>query len=341
MMFDNREELKTITGEILESDKKLIDLIPQAQALREFFEGITHFSIDPLRDIATGQTRLDSGLAISPTLAAMCVREAFRTIAFIRGLAEAIEDTLRPDRPVRVLYAGCGPYALLAVPLMTVFSPEQVRFTLLDIHQESVDSVLHLIETLGFSSHIECAICADATRYEIPVSNRPDVIVSETMAVCLHNEPQVSIARQLLTQAPEARLVPQSISVGVCMLDWSKEHVLMPADHVGEIPAPKRDRIHLGRIFELDAAGIHGWKSIDGDRLPAGLVRIPDSLDNRYRPYLMTRIAVYGKNRLQDYDSSLTIPQPLAGRPTFTGGEALQFHYRLGANPELKYEVLR
>lgn len=340
-MVADKDELEDITREILEPDRELIDLIPQANALTKFFESITQFSIDPTRDIGAGGSRLDSGLAISPTLAAMCVREQFRTLAFIRGLAGAIEDTLRPDRPVRVLYAGCGPYALLAVPLMTVFSPRQVRFTLLDIHQECVDDAVSLIQSLGVASHINGAVCADATLYEIPAEEKPDIIVSETMAVCLHNEPQVSIARHLLTQAPEAKLVPQSVSVGLCMLDWSKEHILVPTDHVGEIPAPKRDRIHLGRIFELNAAGIHGWGDIDGDRLPAGLVRIPDSLDSRYRPYLMTRIAIYGKNRLQDYDSSLTIPQPLPGRPTLTGGEALQFYYRLGANPELGYEVLR
>ena len=101
----------------------------------------------------------------------------------------------------------------------------------------------------------------------------------------------------------------------------------------------KRDRIHLGKIFELDAANIRSWQGIDDDHLPAGRVRIPESLDSRYRPYLMTRIEVFGESRLQDYDSSLTIPQPLYGRPVFSGGERLQFYYKLGANPGLGYEV--
>lgn len=341
MMIYDRDELETITRGILEPDRALCELVPQAQALREFFEGMAHFSIDPTGDTGAGQTRLDCGLAISPMFAAMCLREAFRTLAFIRGLAEAIEDAMQPERPVRVLYAGCGPYALLAVPLMTIFPPEQVKFTLLDIHQQCVDDAMSLIHSLGLSPYIDSAVCADATLYTIPATEKPDVIASETMAVCLHNEPQVSIARHLLTQAPEARMVPQSVSVEVCMLDWAKEHVLVPSDYIGEIPAPQRDRIHLGKIFELDGASIRSWQLNNSDRLPAGRVQIPESLENRYRPYLMTRIAVYGKHRLLDYDSSLTIPRALRVKPALTGGEILQFHYQLGSNPELRYEVLR
>jgi len=338
-MNSDLNELKKITLEILNPGKALIDLIPQAAALRDFFERRTHFRIDRERDIAAGETRLDNGLAISPTLAAMCLREPFRTLAFIRGLNEAIRDAMRPGLPVRVLYAGCGPYALLALPLMTVFSREQLVFALLEIHPESLDRALALIDSFGFAHYLESAVCTDATRYQIAADSKPDVIVSETMAVCLHNEPQVAIARHLLTQAPDARMVPQSVSVEACLLNWSKEHVIMPADHAGDIPLPERDRICLGKIFELDSANIRSWEKIEGDRLPAGSVNIPLLLESRYQPYLLTRIVVYGNTCLHDYDCSLTVPQRLSVNPTFAGGEALQFNYKLGSYPELVYEV--
>ncbi len=339
-MPDARKELEAIIREVLAPGKELTDLIPQASALRALFERLTQFSIDPTRDIAAGETRLDSGLAISPTLAAMCIREPFRTLAFLRGLAEAIGDSLRPDRPVCVLYAGCGPFALLAVPLMTVFSREQAMFTLLDVHQECIDTASVLVESLGLCSHLDGMICGDAAHYMIPADGRPDIIVSETMAVCLQNEPQVAIARNLVGQAPEALMIPQSVSVTVCLLDRSKEHVLMPADYVGEIPMPERDRVQLGGIFELDAASIRNWCGVAGERLPAGRVRLPKSPDDRYRICLMTGIEIYGKHRLRDYDSSLTIPQPLRGRSESLGGKSLQFYYKLGASPGLGYEVL-
>lgn len=334
------DELGRIAREIVAPEKELGDLVPQASALRDLFERLADFRSDRERDIADGQTRLDDGLAISPTLAAMCIRELFRTLAFIRGLHDAINDAASDTahRPVRVLYAGCGPYALLAVPLMTVFSREDVVFTLLDIHPECLEQARALTDLFGLAHYLDDSICADATRYRIPADKTPDVIVSETMAVTLHNEPQVAIARHLLTQVPGARMVPRSVSVEVCLLDWSREHVSMPADHTGEFPEPDRDRIYLGKIFELDAANIRSWEGIEGDTLPAGKVNIPSPLASRYRPHLLTDIIVYGKHRLQNYDCSLTLPQRLRGN--IEAGDELQFCYRLGNHPGLVHEVV-
>lgn len=332
-----KDELKCLAAQILSSDKELKDLIPQAMALRDLFEKRTNFRIDPQQNIAAGQTRLASGLAISPALAAMCIRELFRTLAFVRGLHEAINAVAKPQCPVRVLYAGCGPYALLALPLMSMLSRERVVFTLLDIHQECLDKARLLIDSFGLGHYVEAYVCADATRYQIPKDKLPDVIVSETMAVALHNEPQVTIARCLLAQAPSALLVPQSVSVEVCLINWSREHVLMPADYVGEFPEPDRDRIHLGKIFDLDTVSIKAWEDIAGEILPAGKVKMPLALALKYKPYLLTNIVVYGRHRLQDYDSSLTAPQRLRGK--IGAGDELRFHYRLGSNPQLICET--
>lgn len=331
-------ELRRIGHALLAPGRTLMDLMPEAAALRDMLERRTGFRIDPDKDLAAGQSRLDSGLAISPTLAAMCIRELFRTAAFIRGLGQAIGDALQLDRPARVLYAGCGPYATLALPLMAVYPPEQAVFTLLDIHRDCLDSAAALISSFGLSEAVEAYECTDAARYRIPEGAKPDVIVSETMAVCLHNEPQVMIARNLLAQAPAARLVPRSVRVDAYTLDPGREHLLLPADHAGPIPEPQRDRIPLGKIFELDIENIHAWNGETGARLPAGRVRIPAPMAPRHRPYLLTHIEVYGNIRLQDYDCSLTPPQRLPG--DFRGGEELQFHYHLGNNPELRYEVM-
>lgn len=332
-----KDELKCLATQILAYDKELKDLIPQASALRDLFEKRTNFCIDPQRSIGAGQTRLESGLAISPALAAMCIRELFRTLAFIRGLHEAINDAAKSHRPVRVLYAGCGPYALLALPLMSVLPRECVVFTLLDIHQECLDKARGLIDSFGLGHYADDYVCADATRYQIPTDRLPDVILSETMAVALHNEPQVTIARHLLAQAPSALMVPHSVSVEACLINWSREHVFMPADFVGDFPEPHRDRIHLGKIFELDAANIKAWEGIAGDILPAGKINMPSALERKYKPYLLTNILVYGRHRLQNYDCSLTAPQRLRGK--IAEGDELQFHYQLGSNPQLNYKV--
>lgn len=335
-MNDDLLKLKQITRTILNPEKQLKDLIVEAQELRDLFEGLTNFQIHPEEGIGAGETRLQSGLAISPTTAAMCIRELFRTCAFIRGLGEAIRDSMHSKQPVRVLYAGCGPYALLAVPLMTAFSKEQVVFTLLDVHRQCLDDAKKLIDSFGLSGYVDDYLCVDATSYRIPDDKKPDVIVSETMSVALHNEPQVSIARNLLSQVSSAKMVPQQISVELCLVNGAKEHVFMPADFVGEFPEPERDRIYLGNVFELSVPSIQGWDKIDGDRLPASRIKIPSPINRKYRLHFLTKITVYKQTRLDDYDCSLTMPKPLRGE--IQGGEMLQFYYRLGNHPELRYD---
>lgn len=334
------ENLKSIAKNILDPVNTLADLIPHIDGLRGLLEKRTLLKLVPEMNLGEGRTMLDSGMAISPLMAAFCAREVFRSAAFIKGAGEAVQDAVRGDRPVRVLYAGCGPFALLALPLMAVFSERQVLFTLIDIHPESLRCAQHLIEGFGFSGHVVDYVCTDATRYQIPPDSIPDVIISETMNACLGKEPQVSIARHLLAQAPEALMVPKAVSVEACLLNPSKEHAPVNATQPEKLIEPARDRIYLGKIFELDAETIRQWASITADRLPAASIKIPLPLPDRYQLRLLTRITVYGQTGLQDYDSSLNLPQRLPGKPSFAGGETLQFHYKLGAYPGLGYEVI-
>ena len=334
------EKLKDISRDILEPKNTLVDLIPRIVELKDLLEKYTLLKMTPEVSLTEGRTLLDSGMAVSPLVAAICAREVFRSAAFIKGVGAAVQDAAHNDRPVRVLYAGCGPFALLVLPLMALFSPQQVVFTLIDIHPESLRCVRHLIDDFGFSGHVVEYVCADASHYEIPPDSIPDVIVSETMNVCLGKEPQVSIARRLLAQAPNARMVPEAVSVEVCLLDPLKEFAPIDPAQEGQFIEPVRDRIYLGKVFELDAQNVKRWADITEDSLPAASITVPDSVLQRYQMRLLTRIVVYGQIRLDDYDSSLNLPQRLPGKPTFAGGEILQFHYKLGAYPGLDFEVV-
>lgn len=334
------ENLRRIAQDILDPINTLADWIPRIGELRTLLEKRTLLKLVPEVNLSEGRTMLDSGMAVSPLMAAFCAREVFRSAAFIRGAGEAVQDAARDYRPVRVLYAGCGPLALLALPLMAVFSERQVVFTLIDIHPESLRCAQHLIDGFGFSGHVVEYVCEDATRYQIPPGSTPDVIVSETMNVCLGKEPQVSIARHLLAQAPDALMVPKAVTVEACLLDPAKEQAPVGLMQEGKFVEPVRDRVYLGKIFELDAQSIRQWASITADRLSAASIKIPEPLPERYQLRLLTRIVVYGQTCLQDYDSSLNLPQRLPGKPKFAGGETLQFYYKLGTYPGLGYEVM-
>jgi hypothetical protein len=334
-MMDDRAALHALAREIADPGRARDGLVGEATALWRLLERLTLLSPESQPDLGANQTRTGAGLAISPAKAALCAREPFRTIAFIKGLAAAIAQVRRPGRPVRVLYAGCGPFATLALPLMTLLDAQDAVFTLVDIHAASLDSARALVEGLGLASHVAGYVLADACTLRLPTDALPDVIVSETMNAALRSEPQVAIARNLATQAPAALLVPQSVTVDACLLRLGKEFApaLEGPDAVPQ-PAP-RERIALGRVFELSAAAISAWGTMEGMHLPAATVRIPAEVPAGMQPRLLTKIVTFGPHTLDDYESSLNQPQHFPGRPALAGGERLQFAYRVSEEPGL------
>jgi predicted RNA methylase len=326
-------DLKRIAAAILASGPDLHDAFLPTEELRKMAERLSGVDFSGNADSGVGQSNLSNGLAISPMMAAWCARESLRSAAFIQGAGAALEQAARncAGRPLRVLYAGCGPFALLVLPLMALWPASFARFTLLDIHREALDYARTLVSAVGLDDRVEAWVEADATAYRIDPAAPPDVIISETMTAALAREPQVAIARHLLAQAPGALMVPASVRVD-CML----------CDHVKEKPndiAPQRDRIHLGKVFELNAASIALWSEADGP-LPGGSVTLPPVLEPRYHLRLMTHIDVFNGIVLADYACSLNTPRFLPGKPAFQGGEALEFSYRLGADPGIDFRVL-
>ena len=203
------EEFKRLTVEALTHDGPRGILAGIVGELVEILESAADFQIDSRLDITEGETPSGEGLAISPTQAAMCAGEFQRTAIFLRGLHDAIACVIKAtsQESVRVLYAGSGPYATLAVPLMTVFPPEAVRFTLLDIHPVSIEYVKSVVRRLGLVDSVDAYVVADACDYTIPADSIPHIVLSETMSAALENEPQVAIMRNLLGQAPDAIIV--------------------------------------------------------------------------------------------------------------------------------------
>lgn len=328
---DDRKRLRRLAGEILDARRPSHSLGSEVTELIRLLRGLAPFQIDPNRDISDGETRSEQGLALSPTMAAMCAEDLGRTVVFIRGLHDAVHDQVHrsPGPPTRVLYCGCGPYALLALPLMATAPLGEVRFTLLDIHEQSVDSARALIDKLGYSDCVSGYEVTDAGRYQIPPNEAPDVIIMEIMNACLEKEPQVPITRHLLGQVPQARLVPESVRVEARLVNLSHEFSAV------DQPQRRRDRISLGTVFELSAETVEAWSHLGNDRLPASSIEIPANLEDCYAPMLFTIVQVHGDWSLSDYDSGLTVPRPLPFIGPVAAGGRIDFHYRLGHNPAL------
>ncbi len=331
--FTSLGTLRDLAREIVSPTRDRDSLNPEAVALSRLLEQLTGLTPETQPLLSADETSTGSGLAISPIKAALCAREPLRTVTFIRGLAAAIDQARVSHGTVRVLYAGCGPFATLALPLMTLLDARQVRFTLLDIHSASLDSARRLIDSLGLQALVADYVLADACTLQLDAAALPHVIVSETMNAALRSEPQVAIMRHLAMQAPQALLVPQSITVEACLLRPGKE--LPPPVEPGMPLLPvQRQRLPLGPVFRLDAAAIEAWRGLTGP-LPAGTVQLPSPLPADMQARLLTRIVAFGPHWLDDYESSLNQPQHLPGRPALTGGEQLRFVYCGGAEPGL------
>lgn len=331
---------KHVHPELCELAKSILNEPFQHETMANYARLLeTHalFKLDPNQDLGEGGTYLTTGLAVSPAMAARCANEAVRTHRFILGLHRAIRVQLaaQPEHAVSILYAGCGPWATLALPLLAHYSPSQLQFTLLEIHDHALTFAHRLIENLGLSEGVADYIQADACKYQIPEGKQPDIILSETMNVTLRNEPQVSLFRHLAAQAPHAVLIPERITVSMALVDMAREHRLMPHDHVGEVPPPDRHRIPLGEVFTLSRHRIDSWHNEGDSILPAHTIKLPSQIERDLQPTLMTSITVYGEHMLQDYDCSLTLPTRLQTTHPLQAGEPLHFYYQLTGQPGL------
>ena len=336
------EEFKRLTLEILRHDGPRGILIGLVGELVDILEKTAEFQIDEEAGITEGETASNKGLAISPAQAAMCAGEEQRTAVFLLGLHDAIADKVKTKSSglVRVLYAGSGPYATLATPLMSVFPPEKVQFTILDIHPESMESAKAVIRRLGLENCVESFVVADACEYTIPRMACPDIILSETMSTALEKEPQVAIMRHLLSQSPDAAIVPASVQVKLFLVDTSQEINVVVPESVAKPTASHPAKILAGEVFELNASNIRSWASLPGDQLPAARIALPSAPSPDYRPFLFTTITSYGDHTLRTHDSGLTGLREVTGSGDRLDGATLQFHYRLGANPQLVAEMI-
>jgi len=339
--MESIDVLRRLAETLLADETPAYALGPEVQELGRLLQ---RYALVPLTDqIQTeGESRTSQGLALSPTMAARCVQDIPRTVVFSRGVYRAIERERkgRPNRPVRLLYAGCGPYALLVLCSMAVLSPDDLEVTLLDIHEPSSESARLVIEALGFEAFVSEYVVSDACDYAIPANRIPDIILSETMNAALEKEPQVSIARHLMAQAPGALLLPEAVTIYALLVNPAKEYGFI--EYEGDETGPHEpDRIHLGTVFELSVEAIASWPKDERRSLPAATVKVPARVETKYSPALHTTVRVFGDHVLSLRDSGLTLPKPIATDGALRGGERLHFHYHLGPRPALVCEISR
>ena len=283
---------------------------------------ITEIDIHHLNE---GDIHLPSGKAISPSGAAHCLLEMKRTAIFLRGIKQAIDLKVDNGKTmVRILYAGCGPYASLITPLLYDYSVDAVRVTFLDINPVSLNASEKLLNELGLGGFVEKFVLADATTYKVDLPY--DLVISETMQAGLKNEPQVQIFQKLIPQCnADTIFIPEQIIIDVYLLKrgiWAGEQLI---EQGGETD-------HLCQLFTVSKA------SLDSSSYRK-VVTLPQTFNKPYDLLLYTTIKVFDNKVLGLNDCSLNMPiRYFELRNNYP--KSIEFWYNQSDKPRIESKVL-
>lgn len=317
------------------------------RAFHEFCAGICGIRGDGDQNRAD-DIHLDSGVAISPAHAAFTLFDRLRTKRFVRGLLAAIRRAATERGPcagpVHVLYAGCGPFATLALPLLNTLPASAVRWTLLDIQPEALRAAQEIIERRGYTDRVAAFQLADAARYR-HAGPPIDLVVTETMQNLLFNEPQVAITLHLASQlAPGGRLVPESIEIAALLVEsrsaetTAPDRTIAPDDLAADDGWERLMRADeartsrpLGELLRLDLAFARSLAP-NTTELPPVRLELPP-YDEALRLQLQTIVRVHDDIVLDAGNSPLCVPRILPAWRDHPRARTVEFQYRLGRTP--------
>lgn len=302
--------LKGITEKLLFPVLDYSNVRNTCAELAEFFVSISGFESETRE--SQMPLSVSSGHAISPAEALLCITDMMRTRNFIRGIKEAIDDRLSAQQgePVRVFYAGTGPFAALLTPLITVFSPRELQMVLVEINPHSLKYLENTIRALEMEPYVQEILCTDAAGFSIPENLQPDILLSETMRPGLEKEPQVNIISALLPQCKRNPiLVPESIRVDLLL--------------TGNLQKDPAEKQFVESLLVLDARTAMIIRNspeqlaVMGKGIRVKFRERPDPVFTTLQ--LDTSIRVYKEHRLGFNESGITIPKNMIGLSSATG----------------------
>lgn len=321
----HNDDLDNIVTTLLNSDHPG-ELLASANELFQLFTSITSLNTQSITPV-----QLVTGRAISPIEAARCVLDFQRTTQFLRGIQLAIMKLQsRTNKPVEILYAGCGPFAPFAAMLATQFPYEQIRFSLIDIHAESIELAKHLFQQLGFDKHVNEFVQTDIATYSF--QRDFDLIILETMQSALSKEPQLVNTWNLCQQLKaEGIFIPEKIQVTASLYDSSTEFNFSPAG--ANSYSSSRVRRDLGTLLTLTSSS---RRTTESEFLEPVTIQIPVDASN---PGLMirTRLNIFDNIVLGDYDSGITSPVIVQDFANHKSESTIQFQYSFGREPGFRY----
>ncbi len=293
--------LKKITLNILNSTKET-----SKKAIHDLFEFYKQF---PIASNNLNDVQLSHGLALCERYAAECILDYKRTSSFIKGVYQAINDLLinRKGENVHILYAGCGPYAPLLIPVLDLVRNDQLCVSFIDINKSSIYGLKRIIKTLALQKMVEHIVVADAIKYQHPT--KLDLIVTETMFKALTREPQVAITQNLIPQLKQdGILIPQEVSIKLGYSVQRNEPVLECKANIYETKGDLSFKSNYSRdIFKIEKE-MNYAKRDDDIFFDSGWINVKNPEKEPTDLCVFTELKVYKEETIVKAESLITNP---------------------------------
>ncbi len=315
-MKDSRDlisNLRSINNVLLSEQLDYSELKQAIEHYKRLLKEISNLDFD--RPEARSNIHLDSGKAIGPEWAAMCVDDIMRTKCFISGVDKAIQSLrLKTQKePVHILYCGPGPFATLVLPLITKYTPQELRFEFIEINPQSVSSLKHIFETLNCNDYILGIHQEDAAKFKYDKRPDIDILLIECLQHALAREPQVAITYNLLPQLKrDAILIPEQINLHLCLINTRLQQEIMLGNEVNSSTSYFKN---IDPIFTLSKKEVVFYPSnidLSNHQFPLKeTILSNEDIESYNLIAISTELNVFEDCRLLINESGLTIPKIL------------------------------
>ena len=269
-----------------------------------------------------------NGVALGTTWAAMCLDDLIRSKMFVKGLYEAIHQKLQKKSSVHVLYVGTGPYATLVLPLLTLFSPQELQLTLVEVNDISFQTVSQLFSTLELTSFVNSFLHQSVMDLQLESSDEIDIFLTETMQHALLKEQQVPIVYHVLPQLhSEVILIPENIHLYLATIE-NKEYGAVPKAILGDIISFNKDYVYRSQKSDGDSGYTFPKKEF--------ILKLEEQ-EPTPSIGIFTEIQVFGNNFITLNESGLTIPKIIKAIDNKTKEMHLSLQYKI--NPIPHWEI--
>lgn len=337
-----RNELQRITEILLKPEDDYDELTLAIHHLYQLFLAVSGLEVEQPQ--YQEHIYLSQGKAIGPHWAALCIRDILRTKRFVQGVFGGLKSAIAkfPGISIHVLYAGTGPFAALVIPLSTMFTSDQVKFTFLEINPYNIKPLEKIIHGFEAEKYVMEIVQGDATQFRVDSRRPVQMIITETMQNALQKEPQVAITMNLVPQMEhEGILIPENIAIEAMLMNSKRNQDRMLG--VNDAESCYRS---LGTVFELNKGivvqnPVVGSPDMGSYVFPEVKITIPPDLAAEYPQLsLFTRIRVFGEVELKYWECSLTQPQKILQLDPVKPEERIGLFYEISKKPGFKYRII-